>query len=321
MQDAIAKVKSALGLKDIASHLSHFLVQGGMIMASDNRITAAAPFPFTELSFLVPGPEFERLINKFEGDCTFALDDKNMTLTLKCGKIKGTLKVLSPELVVYKPSEGQWHDLPSDLLDALRKIRPFVSDNAVHFWALSVCIAKNAVFATNNVVVARADVSDFDGEGRLLPSWAVDYILAHPCKIEALITDEGSMTFMFSDGSWMKSQLIDSKFPEAAAKLIDTLPECRFALDDEWRRGYDCISSMAENIIDIHADKMVAILGHGETEYTVNSPIPTDKPYSRWAKKFIDPVIAGATHFQPDIWPKPAPFIGPGLKGLIVGRQ
>ena len=317
MKSAIAKVKSAIAPKDLASHLSHYLVKDRMVYASDNRLLAAAPFPLSG-EFLVPGGEFEAVAEKFGDGVTVEVNPNHVIF--RHGKMKATIQTLPLDTVNYQMPQGTWKDLPKDFLSALAKVRPFISENAVHYWALSVCLEKDHIYATNNVVVAAAECKGLEGEGRLLPSWAVDYILSRAEVLETMISDPNSMTFLWSDGSWMKSLLVDSKFPASAESLIEKMTEPTFSLSLAWKEAYSTVAGMSEALIEIYPDRMVGVSGHGQMEIEVASLAPDGGP-SKWHKKFLDPVIAMAEFWQPDNWPKPAPFVGLGIRGLIIGRN
>lgn len=316
MKEAINKVKAAIAPKDIASHLSHYLVKDGFIHASDNRLVAAAPFPLVG-EFLVPGGDFEAVADRFSEKTK--LEVTPTTVIFRDGKMKATLKTLPIDTVNYQKPEGEQQKIPKDFLQALARIRPFISDNAVHFWALAVCLEKDFIYATNNIVVAAAECKGLNGGGKLLPSWAVDYLLSRNEELEAIISDKVSMTFLWWDGSWMKTQLVDSEFPKGAENLIEKMAKPTFRLTPEWKLIYGTISEMTDALIEIFKDKIVGVTEHGEIEVEVSSAAPEGA--SKWHKKFLDPVIAAAEFWQPDVWPKPSPFIGPGIRGLIVGRN
>lgn len=317
MKDAISKVKAAIAPKDIASHLSHYLVKGKMIHGSDNRITAAAPFPY-DGEFLVPSREFEAVANKFGPGTRITVEENSVIFT--DGKMRATVRTLPTSAVDYVMPQGTWKDLPGDFLAALSKVRAFISENAVHYWALSVCLEKDAIYATNNVVIACAECKGLEGEGRLLPAWAVDYILSRSETLETIISEPTSMTFLWGDGSWMLSRLVDSKFPEAAETLIGNMAQPSFRLEPLWKEALSTAIEMSETLVEIHGDKMVGHTEHGVIEVKINSPAPVDGGISKWNTKFLAPVIQVAEFFQPDAWPKPAPFTGPGIRGLIIGR-
>jgi DNA polymerase III sliding clamp (beta) subunit (PCNA family) len=320
LKDAIAKVKAAITKQGIIEAMSHYLVLDGMIYASDGRMVAVAPFPHKG-NFLVPSEEFSSLVDRLPENPKITLEDKR--ISIRAGRMHGTIALLPTDSVSYPvPDKREWRRPPSDFLDALETIRPFISDNAIHPWSLCVALREDAMLATNNVVLAQVDCDELNGKDVLLPTWAVDYVLSREDELVGITVTEGrSMAFLWDDGSWMRSKLGEGTFPPVAQSLIDNFQQPSWKIPKDWRAAYENVAALSEGVIEVRTDKITGAKGHGHVEHgTPKSPAP-EGGFSRWDPKFLTPVIAACSHWQPQVWPKPAYFSGPGIRGLISGRM
>ena len=126
MKAALDRVKRALTTSHLAPHLAFVHVEDGWMSASDGRIYACAPVD-TDLTFLVAGRELEKAID-IHPDVKFSMEDD--VLTIKHGRTRVKLRTLDP-LTFYKVEEPRsWRAFPSDMLDVLKRVRPFISENA-----------------------------------------------------------------------------------------------------------------------------------------------------------------------------------------------
>jgi hypothetical protein len=240
--------------------------------------------------------------------------------------MSGTIKTIDPTTYNQnEPPEGDWLLPPTNLLDALKLVRPFISDNAIHSWALAACLNNDHMIATTNVSIIKVNCPFLGGSGNLLPHWAIDYVLSRkddtPTGFQ--FTDNYA-AFMWDDGSWMKAQLVNGEFPPAIDKLFEQYKEPTWELTDEWRDAYESISELAEGHIELHATKLVGQQEKTTTEHVIpTTPLPDGVEYTKWQPVFLDAVVHVATHWQPDAYPNPAAFSAPdkGVLGFIMGRR
>ncbi len=80
------------------------------------------------------------------------------------------------------------------------------------------------------------------------------------------------------------------------------------------------MASLSENEIQFHADKMKGGRAFSSVEEDAETPVP-ESGYSTWDPRYLGPVISIATHWQPDTWPKPSPFMGNSIRGLMAARN
>ncbi len=323
MKEALAKVRKAISRQDIKIELCHYMLRNGRLYAFDGRHTASAPVDCPG-AFLVPGREFERIFDKIPDDADPVITLSASSVQVRYGRMSGTLRLtdtIDIDSIKY-PEPGQnWCDLPDALLNALQLVRPFLSDNAVHSYALAASAGRDLLRATTNVSLVEVACPGLYADGQLIPCWAIDFVLGRRNGLVSFQLTDKQMSFLWDDGCWMCSLLISSEFPEMARTLFDTFEKPRWAVTEDWRQCYQLVSDRSEGRIEVHENKIVGMHGTATIEHlSETAPIPSEG-VSYWDPKFLDPVVEIATHWQPDRWPGASTFRGKGIRGFIVGRR
>lgn len=321
MKTAIAWIRDALSSKALNSAHRHYLVRDGFIFATDGRMTAAHPFPFKCEPFCVSGPEFGALIERLPSP--IGITSTSDTITLRSGRLSGTIKTMDVDDWPYATEPGTRITIPERMLPALRRLRPFVSDNATKPFAMAIRAANDTLYATNNVTAVAAPEIDLDEVDALIPYWAVDFILARENFLTHWSHGENYMAFHWHNGAWLRTQLIDDKFPDQVEGIINQAGFAGYEITSEWRAAFGDVAELVENIV-LRTDKMTSVPsaeGKMDVEHEIGTLIPRELDYSCWNVKFLKPVIDMATHWAPDTYPKPTPFRGEGIVGVIMGRR
>jgi hypothetical protein len=222
--------------------------------------------------------------------------------------------------------DAKWLSIPDGFIDTIRSLRAFIADNPAQQWASCIALDNGNMYSTNNICVAGAacDVGDVQA---LLPSYAVDFLLRRTEGLESWAWSENYVAFKWSTGAWVRSQLVIGHFPERAASLVreayDVQPTQE--ITDQFREAFADVAGLAEDTLRIYADRMESKF----KKSVVVAPCECETPstsegvegVSIWGAAFLAPVISQATHWQPSMWPKPAPFRGDNVAGFIVGRK
>lgn len=314
---AIAKVKAAVATKDLAPHLTHFLVKQGEIIATDGEIFAGAPFPDAR-TYLVPAKEFEKVITRLGDAAEIALEENSIVISVK--RYRSRVKTLADHTqYTYLHPEGTMVKPPKGFVGILRRLRPFISDNATRRFAMAYRLRASNVTVTNNVVMARCDFAAKTKFNHLVPVWAIDNVLSRKeVELTSLQYTDKSFSFIFDDDSWLRTPLIDDAFPDDALDgVMKTAGTAKWEVTKDWREVYATVSDLSEETIRLLPDKITGGMGHQDTQGDVKTPV---KDQTAWAPKFLTPVINLATHFDPALYPKPCPWHGREIKGVVMGK-
>lgn len=309
----------AIETKDIREAQTHYLVKNKTIYATNGRLTAGYPSKI-DGEFLAPGAELSAILKRLPDEPTLKVVDGK--LTLRSGRFSGTLDLLPPEEWRFPVLEDtvEWKKFPSELIPILRDLRPFISDNAIHRWSLGIAIDKGWCYATNNVILAGAPSTAVKSVEALVPAWVVDFILARTEGLTHWAYTSNYMAFKWKNGAWMRSTLIDDKFPERAGEMIRNAPRGSQKVSADYKAAVERITALSDDKVSIFGNKIEGRTERSQVEETIKSATPEHADASIWGSKYIGPVIAVATHWEPKLWPAPVPFTGERIRGYIAGR-
>lgn len=326
MKQALKWINDALATKGIVNHMTHYRIDAGEIRATDGRITAGTPLAL-DRSFLVPGRELEALVNRLpEKGLTIEDGANEHEIVLKSGRLRGTIRVLPLTDWDYPGVDtAEWHPLPAKLLEIIRALRPFISDNATQLWAMGIAIDDGWCYATNNIALAGTRCEGVGDMAGILPVWATDFITSRAEGLTHWAWAPEYVAFKWADGSWMRSGLIDGKFHEKAGELIRSAFETEpsMAVTSEFREAVIRVAELADGTgpLCVYADKVEAAAGRMRVEEAVVAEVPEGAECSKWGAAYLLPVIRAASCWQPSNWPKPTPFRGDVISGYVAGRN
>lgn len=313
MKTAIAKVTGAVANKHINATFTHYLMKDKRVYASDGRVTASAPIP-QDLECAISAADLDAALARME-DPTFVLDGG--TLIVKEGRKRASIKTLAIDAFTHVvPDQAETNPVPESFFTTLKKVRPFISDNASRPWALCAYVHEDHIYATNNVVLVRAPI-----EGHLeglLPSWAIDFVIERDERPTSVFGNDNYIAFFWADGSWLRAQLVNDQFPGAAIEMLATADMPRGEqLSEEWKEAVRYVAGLSESEIRIGPEQMKGAKNVLDAIVDIETPVREE---TSWHPQFLLPVLDVATHWDLDTWPRPSPWFGPGIEGIIVGR-
>lgn len=328
MKSTIARIKTVLATKDFGAHLNHYLFEPGLILASDGRMVAAVQTDL-KINCLVPGPELEAILNRFPEDVALTLGPAPpiidpstkpvpQKLEIKAGRLRGVIETLPIDSVEFYRPRHPWQSPPKGLLEALRRARPFIAEQAVQSWALTAALSKGYVTSTNNICIIRVDCEELSPKQEvLLPASAIDFILRAGDDLDGVIFEPDYAGFRWASGLWFRTKLMDGQFPPTIAKILAEPERAVTKIDPPWLKEYSAVADLSENIISISRTRIVG--GYGKA--VVEAGIETDIDEVHFNPKFLTAVLAAAEFWQPSVYPAPVPFRGAGFSGVVLGRR
>ncbi len=316
MKKVVDKIKAALSSKGLVPQLTHYLIEDGMMLASNDRVIAATPVDIKG-SMLIPGAELEKIVARFK--------DPNIKITkdeirFKEGRFSAKLRLPPLEALKFSKPGAGWRKVPAKLMKVLAQAKPFISDNATQAWATAACLTDGLVWATNNRSMVKITCPKLNADGQLLPSYAIEYLLQQEQEPKEMILADNYAAFRWEDGSWMRTQLIVGVFPKNAEEILSQGVGIAARISPEWREAYRKVADLSEREICIYEDKITGGKEHSDVEYEIKSAVP-EGGVSIWSADSLSPVLDACSHIAFDAWPNPAQFNGDGLAGVIVGRS
>jgi hypothetical protein len=191
--------------------------------------------------------------------CT-AMPSFNVTasqVSLTAGRIRARLRLDPTEYPVALPEPRSALAVPG-VGDVLRALAPFAATDASRPWATSVCLCESYAYSTNNVVVARQELSGPVHATVNIPVAAIEAVVERGDVIDIGYT-ESAVTFYYEDGSWVKTQLVTGSWPTA---VVDQYIE---SLSADWLTVNESLPGMFATAAKLSDDRNPIVQFNGES--------------------------------------------------------
>lgn len=312
-------VQGAVARKDYVPALTHFHISDGQIFGFNGILAISTP---TDLAVKASpkGAQFVKAVERVPDGEEIVL---NLTeagrLSIKAGKFRAYVECHEEaEQYVKLEPEGERADMPPGLLNVLKKLAPFMGEDATRPWARGVLLRGQSAFATNNIVLVEHWLPLVFPDELILPAEAVKEMIrvgVDPCAIQIA---ERTVTMHYENGSWIRTQLIHGEWPDLA-KVLNVehnaipLPDGFF----EAVRRLDAFTTK-ENHIFLRPGVVATSATEGDG-----------------ALMQLDDFDGVGCHFLPQLikldgiiesidfgaWPRPCLFFGDLLRGAIIGPR
>jgi len=212
MLETLKFVRGAAARKDFSPALTHFKIADGKIRAYDGRISLCSPIAL-DLNVSPLAEPFYRALMSCESEDTALYMTKAGRLAVKSGKFRAYIQCHQEEFPVVEP-EGVRREIPEPLLPHLQRLTPFVSDDASRPWSRGILANGGTLTATNNVVIVQSWVGKTFDRPVNIPLKAIKELLRIKQEPTHVWLAEQSITFEFENGRWLRSQLLDTAWPD-----------------------------------------------------------------------------------------------------------
>lgn len=323
MLETLRLVRGAVSERNLVSVLTHFHVTpNGKIYGSNGRISIEAPFPVIhDAPITVPAIKFLRRVDQCEGDPELVVKGDTLYIKSKVRKKRRFHLPLSKDEYHIPQTGGQRYEVPDPeaYLESIRRVEPFVSSDATRPWAMSILHKKNNLIATNNVVLAKTKVAwpdEFPTFG--LPDFAVHEVSRIKRKPKALWISENSVCLEMNDDIWVRSVIYDAEWPE----YVDDMVPDTSGLPSLPQDAEQVARDMAQADID---ERMPIVIFEGkkirtrEGDEGGEDELEGDVGNAAFQSTPLLLVLKYATHMDLTPFPKPCPWKGPNIEGVIVG--
>lgn len=310
-------VQGAVAKRDLMPAMTHFRIEGGFVRSYNGVLALCSPID-CNIDCI---PKADKLV-KAIGRCKDV-----MTMTL-CPN--GKLEISSgPFHVFIDCIEGETHHVEpagtrvdfdgAALLKALKVVYPFIGDDASRPWTNGVLLRGQSAFATNNVCLIEYWVGAIFPHVINIPEVAITEMLRIDEAPTFAQMDTNSVTFHYSDGRWIRTQLLETTWPELT-KILDV--ECNATPIDP--RLFEALESL-----DGFTDKAGRVYIRNGMLRTENDDTESGAAYAvnglgiegAYQIKMLSLLAGVATHADFTRYPEPTMFFGDMLRGAIMGMR
>lgn len=316
MLNELRFVQGAVAKKDFIPAMTHFEIKDGEVRAYNGSLALCSPIPFD----LECKPKAIPLVRAI-GNCTETIQ---LSLT-SAGRLRvqsGGFRAFidcTDDLTPHVGPEGEDVELDGEaLLRAFTTLSPFIGDDASRPWSNGVLLQGASAFATNNVTL----VEYWAGT-----QWPRTVNVPRAAIKEALRIGEpptraqfaaASLTLHYENGRWLRTQLLEPAWPNTGA-LLD-VPSTPQPLPDALFQALEAIAPFEDKLGRIYF-RDGAVHTHAEEDLGAVYEVPGLVGGPIFNRGMLLSLRGAATTIDFGPYPKPAPFFGNQLRGLIIGMR
>lgn len=322
-------VQGAVAKKDFMPAMTHFAITvdeaGGFVRAYNGTLALGSPLAF-DIPCTPKAAQLVPAIAHAPDTITLSMTDKGR---LRVASSKGYRVFVDcvEEVTPHVIPEGAPVDFDGNaVLEALRAVEPFIGSDASRPWATGVLLSGSSAYATNNVCIAQYWFSTAEKPVTLpfvvnLPRAAIAEMLRiNEAPTHAQMT-ENSMTFHYADRRWLRTQLLETKWPDMDRIFADHTPAQAHPVNEAL---FDALQRLKP-----HADKMGRVFFDGD-RVTVKDNDGTERAsidipglgmsgiYQIEMLRLLEGVAKTA---DLTTYPRPCIFYGDRVRGAIVGMR
>ncbi len=314
MLDNLRFVAGAVNKKEIVQALAHFRIENRTIKGYNGLMGLCCPIDL-DLDVTPNATQFTKAIQTCESTIAMHITPKGK-LSIKSGKFKALVDCIEKEDFPEVLPEGELVKLKGTFLQSIKKLLPFISEDASRPWSRGILFKGPSAYATNNVVLVEAWLGFEFPITVNVPKTAITELLRINEEPEYIQLVENRITFHFTGNRWLCCQTYSTEWPDLSKVLDqDSNPQL---VPSELK---DCL----ENLIPfLEKDEKVVILNNKiSTSYDSDTGASYEVENMNYNCiyncKLLIKVLELSQNIDFSSYPKPSLFYADNIRGAIVG--
>jgi DNA polymerase III sliding clamp (beta) subunit (PCNA family) len=309
-------VQGAVAKKELVPTLTHFRIENGTVRSFNGTLALCSPIKL-DIDCTPRAEPFVKAIQNCKETVTMKMTPAGR-LGIKSGSFKAFIECVEEETPHVVP-EGEEFDIDGEaLLKALKTISPFVGDDASRPWSNGILLKGQSAYATNNVALIEYWIGSTFPIVCNVPRAAIREMIRINEPPERAMVNDVSISFMYSDGRWIRTSLLDIDWPDLN-KILDVSCQAT-AIDELLYEGLDTIKPFVDKLERVYITKgvMSTTLVEGEGASFDLPDFPHEGVYQL---RILNLLKSVATSIDFTLYPKPCIFYGDRLRGAIIGMR
>lgn len=316
MLEQLKFVQGSVAKKDFLPALTHFAIENGTVRGYNGKLALCCPIPFD----IACKPKAEPLlaaIRKCKDTVQLSVTAAGR-LAVRSGAFKAFVDCAEGETPHVLPT-GQRVELDGAcMLAALHAVERYVGNDASRPWSNGVLFAGQSAFATNNITLVEYWMQSAMPFVVNIPQAAVKELL----RIDEAPThaqhDESSVTFHYSGNRWLRTQLLQTNWPDLARVLNQ--PSTPKPIPPELFVGLENIKPFTDKLGRVYM-RGGALHTHDETDAGASHAVEGLEAEGIYNVDMLQLLDGSAEAVDFGLYPKPCMFYGDHLRGAIVGLR
>ncbi len=211
MLDILSKIRLAVATKRLVPIQTCFHFYKGRIQGNNGAICLDAPFGYFEMDEItVSAAKFYRAAKLCAGKFNYSITN-NQRLHITKSKFRALIPMHEQRAYNRWVAMGGRIIEVDGLLKTLKRLRPFISEDASRPWSRSVLFRDGYAYSTNNVVLARLPAPKIQ-ETRI-PVLAIDVLLELGMEPLSIEVSDRAIVFHFPGDMSHMARLVETKWP------------------------------------------------------------------------------------------------------------
>lgn len=307
-------VAGAINKKEIVLALAHFRIENKTIKGYNGMMGLCSPIDL-DLDVTPNATQLIKAVQTCEDTIALHVTAKGK-LSIKSGKFKALVECIEKENFPEINPEGEIVKLSGPFIEPIKKLIPFISDDASRPWSRGVLFDGHSAFATNNIVLVESWLG-FNFPLRInVPKTALLELIRINEEPEYLQVTENRITFHFSGQRWLSCQTFSTEWPDLNKVLnVDSNPQ------------------IVPEILKSNLEDLIPFLEKDEKVYINDNRISTSYESDSGASYEIDglpykcvynlhyllDVLKVSDNIDFSTYPAPSLFFGDNIRGAIIG--
>jgi len=241
-------------------------------------------------------------------------------LSVKSGKFKAFIDCVELEGLPHQKPEGEIYEIDgSAFLEGMKACKPFVGNDASRPWTNGILFRDQSMFATNNVCLVEYWTGFQPPATINIPLAAINEIQrvkSPPTHIQIAST---SATFHFNDGRWIRTQLLETEWPD----LRPILEQPHEAVDvpEELFPALEAVKPFVEKDGRVYFKEGGWVTTSPDDGLGASYEVPGLHPEGIYHVKMLELLNGAATKVDFARYPEHLIFYGERLRGAIIGQR
>ena len=316
MIDDLKFVQGAVAKKDLAPELTHFQIKDGRITGYNGHIALSSPINL-KLDVVPRAVPLIKAIQSCKETVQINLTPKGR-LSIKSGPFKAFVECLEEKEFPDLTPKGETIELDGKLIEHFKLLEPFIAEDASRKWARGILLNGYSAFATNNIVLIEVWLGYHFPFAVNIPHSAIKELIRIKQEPTSIQLDESIITFHFSEGRWLKTQVYTTEWPDLT-KILDNPAQ-----------PVPCGTDFYDNCEQLipFTDEHDAVYFNGEELSTskhdeqgarfATENIPTEGAFNLTQLLKLKGV---AKTIDFSLYPAPVLFFGDNIRGAIIGQR
>lgn len=304
---------------DGAPNETHIVIRDKWAQCFDGTVAASAPI----IEDIEATPRTKLMLAALAkcGQSLNITQLENNRLSVKSNSFRAIVPCLDPTLLAMVPPDAPRGQISNEFLNALEIAVSLIETNGMRPTDISVCTLSGSVIATDGAMMLEAWHGIDMPQGLMIPKATIVALSKTKKQLAQFGFSDRTITFFFTDDTWMRSQLIQGEYPVTGAQRLLNEQSNQQPILAGFREALTALAPFSENGYVTFDEGLLCAHTTSETGATYNvTGLP--RLECRYAIEYLQLMLKYATTVDMQSSNKDCMmFYGDKVRGIIMGAR